>query len=520
MAINGVSGRTSYLSAGLINIKNQLDLLTQQLASGKKTTTYSGLGFDSATATGLRAHLATLSSYADTDTLLNTRIGVANLSLQGISNAGSEVKKAATTATLDLDSTGQTAGQKTAQGSFTQLVALLNATSAGRYLFSGRATGTPSTRSADAIMNGRGTQVGLKQMIFERGVADGTSGLGRLQITPPSVTLPTTVSINEDAPGSPFGFKLDAITTNLNGATVTQPAAAPPAGQQMSIDLGATNPNEGEKVTFTFKLPDGTSERVELTATNTNPPPEGSFLIGATSDVTATNLSGALNTAVGKLANTALVAASAMTASDNFFSSNPPKRVGPPAAPPLSQPTTLVNGTPADTVFWYTGEVATGPNDSARGTATVGIDSSISVQYGARANEDALVTQLKNVAVYAAVTTSAKDPLDPTKPNPNANGQLLALNSRIITNLSDHPGQQSMENIQSDFANAQVGIKNAQDRQKQLGATAQSMLDSIQGINDDEVAAKIMALQTSLQASYQTTSALYQMSLLKFLPPA
>jgi CRISPR/Cas system CSM-associated protein Csm2 small subunit len=316
------------------------------------------------------------------------------------------------------------------------------------------------------------------------------------------------VSINEDAAGSPFGFKLDAITTNLSGATVTQPAAGtPPAGQEMSIDLGATNPNAGEKVTFTFKLPDGTSERVELTATTTNPPPEGSFLIGATSDVTATNLSGALNTAVGKLANTALVAASAMTASDNFFSSNPPQRVDTTTNPPVA----LRNGTPADTVFWYTGEVATNPSDSARGTATIGVDSSISVQYGARANEDALVTQLKNVAVYAAVTTNAS--------NPNANDQLLALNSRIITNLSDQPGQQSMENIQSDFANAQVAIKNASDRQKQLGATAQSMLDSIQGINDDEVAAKIMALQTSLQASYQTTSSLYQMSLLKFLPP-
>jgi hypothetical protein len=43
------------------------------------------------------------------------------------------------------------------------------------------------------------------------------------------------------------------------------------------------------------------------------------------------------------------------------------------------------------------------------------------------------------------------------------------------------------------------------------------MLDSIQGINDNEVATKILALQTALQASYQTTASLYQMSLVKFL---
>ena len=47
---------------------------------------------------------------------------------------------------------------------------------------------------------------------------------------------------------------------------------------------------------------------------------------------------------------------------------------------------------------------------------------------------------------------------------------------------------------------------------------AQSMLDSIEGINTDEVATKILALQTNLQAAYQTTSMLYQTSLVKFLP--
>jgi flagellar hook-associated protein 3 FlgL len=505
MTITGVSNRTAFLGAGLVNLKNQLDILTEQLASGKKSTTYAGLGFDSATATGLRAQLATLASYADTDTMLNTRIGVANLGLQGISDAGSEVKTAATSASLTLDSTGQTPGQKTAQGSYSQLIALMNSSSAGRYLFSGRATDTPATASADAIMNGSGAQAGLKQLIQERGVADGTSGLGRLVIDPPATPPGTSVSIGEDAAGSPFGLKLDAISTNLSGATITQPTAGtPPAGQEMSIDLGATNPKEGETVGFSFKLPDGTSESIELTATTTNPPPAGSFLIGADTTETATNLNGAVNTAVGKLANTALVAASAVTASDNFFSSNPPLRVDNSTNPPVA----LKNGTPADTVTWYTGE--DGP-DPARGTAVVGIDSSISVQYGARANEDAFVTQLKNVAVYAAVVT------DPN--NPNANDQLTALNSRMVTNLSDQPGKQSIEDIQSDFATAQVSIKNASDRQTQTGAVAQSMLDSIQGISNDEVATKIMALQTSLQASYQTTSSLYQMSLLKFLPP-
>lgn len=503
MTIEGVSGRTSYLGSSIINLKSQLDTLTQQLATGKKSITYSGLGVDAGVATGLRAQLAGIASNSNTGTLLNTRINIANLSLQGISSASSQVKAAAAGATLTLDNAGRTAGQKTAMASFTQVIALLNTEVGGRYLFSGRATDTPATQPAEAILNGSGAQAGLNQLIDERGQADGTNALGRLVITSPS---PTSVTIGEDFVGSPFGLKLSAITSTLTGATVTGPAppAAPPgAPSEMSVDLGATNPADGEKVRFTFALPDGTSETVELTASTATPTPAGSFAIGANSTATAANLNAALNTAVGTLANTSLVAASAITASDNFFSSSPPLRVG---GPPFNTATALVNGTPANTVSWYIGESGTDP---ARGTAVAGVDQSISVQYGARANEHAFVAALKNIAVYAAVTTNAS--------NPNANGQLTALNSRIVDNLAVHPGTQSIQDVQADFAGAQAAIKAAKDRQTQTGAVAQSMLDSIQGINDNEVAAKILAFQTALQASYQTTASLYQMSLVKFL---
>lgn len=503
MAIDGVSGRTSYLGSSILNIKSQLDTLTEQLASGKKSTTYAGLGVDSGTATNLRAQISAIAANTNTGTLINTRINVANLSLQGISDAGSQVKAAAAGATLTLDNNGQTAGQATAMASFTQVIALLNTDVGGRYMFSGRATDTPATQPADVILNGSGTQAGLKQIIDERAQADGTTGLGRTVITSPTTT---SVTIAEDVAGSPFGLKLSAITTTSASATVTGPAppATPPgAPSEMSVDLGATNPSDGDKFTFTFALPDGTSEKIELTASSATPTPAGSFPIGADSTATAANLNAALNTAVGTLANTSLVAASAVAAADNFFSSSPPLRVDTSSNPP----TALRNGTPTDTVSWYTGESGTDP---ARGTAVVGIDQSITVQYGARANEQAFVDQLKSIALYAAVTTNAS--------NPNANGQLTALNSRIVDNLAVHPGRQSIQDIQADFAGAQAAIGTTKDRQTQTGAIAQSMLDSIEGINDNEVATKIMALQTSLQASYQTTASLYQLSLLKFLP--
>ena len=497
MTISGVSGRTSYIGSGILDLRSQLDTLTQQLASGKISNTYAGQGSGRSLAIGLRAQLSGLAGYADTAVNLNTRISVANLSLQRLVDVGSSVKGAAVSAVSEIDNTGQTAGQKTASLGFFDSVDMLNAKSGDRYLFSGRATDTPPVTAADVIMNGNGAQAGLKQLILERRQADvGTGGLGRVVLTAPSVT---SVQIAEDASPSEFGLKLNAITSTLTGATITQPAGTPAA---MSVDLGATNPAEGEQVKFTFNLPDGTTENITLTASSATPLPADSFAIGADPTATAANLNAALNTSIGKLANGPLVAASAVTAGDNFFD-QPPMRVG---TTPLGAATTLVAGTPANTVSWYNGETGT---DSARGTAVAQVDQSITVQYGARANEQALRSQLQTVAVFAAVTTSVTDP--------NANAQIAALNQRIAQNLADVPGTQSIQDIQADFAGAGASIKAATDRQAQTKAITQTMLDSIEGINDDEVATKILALQTSLQASYQTTAMLYQTSLTKYL---
>jgi flagellin-like hook-associated protein FlgL len=138
MTIEGVSGRTSYLGSSLLNIKTQLDTLTQQLASGKKTTTYSGLGMDSAFATSLRSQLSMLSGYQNTQTNVTTRINVANLSLQGLVDMRTQVQSAATGTSQVLNANGQTSGQQIGYASFTQAISLLNTQSGDRYLFSGR----------------------------------------------------------------------------------------------------------------------------------------------------------------------------------------------------------------------------------------------------------------------------------------------------------------------------------------------------------------------------------------------
>ena len=242
---------------------------------------------------------------------------------------------------------------------------------------------------------------------------------------------------------------------------------------------------------------------MQLTATTTIPPQAGQFLIGANSTATAANINAALTTAVSGLANGALVAASAMKASSEFFSGSPVPRVG---GPPFATATTQVPGTAANTLSWYNGETGTDP---ARGTAVARVDDGITVQYGARANEPALTAQLQTIAAMAAMSTTPGDP--------NASAQVGALYQRVATKLLAQTGQQSVQDIEADFAGAQAAMKSATDRQTQTKNTAETMLQSIEGVTDAEVTAKILAVQNSLNASYQTTAMLYQTTLLKFL---
>lgn len=628
MAINSVNygtyGTSAILNQSVQNLKDQMMVLQSQLTSGEKSTTYAGMGVNEGFAIAARAQLSNISAFTDTMSNINTNIGVGNTVLQAMVDIGTTVQNTANSASRTITSSGQTIGQQTAASQLASMLGVLNTQAGNRYLFSGSAIDTPPVASIDAILNGTTTQAGLKQVISERQQADLGTGLGRLVITSPT---PTSVQVAEDAAGSPFGLKLSVVSSSLTGATVTGPAGSPSA---ISIDLGPANPNDGDKVSFDFKLPDGTTETIQLTASSTTPPPAGSFAIGATSTVTAANLNAALNTAIGTLANTSLVAASAIEAGNDFFNSTgtaigsvvnnqaapptpvtgatllsgiagtdslaagfsagdtitvngtsitfvaagatgnqlnvtdsvqtllskidqitgtstpstisggvitlhtdnakslavtssnaaafaalgfngtvtatrPPLRV---SGSPLSSATSLVSGTPANTVSWYTGNP--GPTASARASATARIDQSVTVQYGAQADEPAIRSQLQTLAVFAAFMAS------PTGTNSTA--QIAALSQRVMQNLSPQPGQQTIQDIQSDFAIAQTTMKDAAARQTQTKLMLQNLIDQAETVSSDQVASEILSLQTSLQASYQTTSMLSQLTLTRYLP--
>jgi flagellar hook-associated protein 3 FlgL len=421
-----------------------------------------------------------------------------NTALGNMIDITTTVKSAMVQANGVSNGSGALVAQQTGQSSLDQLLALLNAQAGDRYLFSGRATNTPAVETLDHIMNGDGARAGLKQLIFERNQADvGIDGLGRLTIGGSG----NSVQVDEQA--TSFGLKLASITSTVTGATVSGPTGSPASE---SIDFSAAAPNPGETVTLRFNLPDGTSENLTLTATTDSPPGSNEFTIGTTPGQTASSFQTALTTAVGKLAGTSLTAASAIAASSDFFNAdanNPPQRVG--GSSPFYAATGMVAGTAANTVIWYTGETGTDP---ARSTATAKIDQSLSVSYGARANEDALRTLVQNVATLAAVSISPTDP--------NGVGLSSELDQRLTANLGA-PGTQTVTDIESDLASAQTSLKAAKDRHQQANSTLNDFLQQIEGVSNEDVGAQLLTLQTRMQASMQVTSMLSQLSLVNFL---
>lgn len=502
MSITGVGSTSSLLVQSLVDMRGKLDDLQTQLSTGMKSQDYAGLGIDRGLTVGLQSQLSAMSSYDDTITNVGLRINLAQTALGQVSSIAQTVA-GSMSSTMDttFDASGHTMGQSAASSQLDEMLGLLNTQAGNRYLFSGRATGQPATDTTDHILNGNGTQAGFMQVLSERNQADlGANGLGRLVIPPASGS---TVSMSEDVAGSPFGFKLASVTSNLTGATVTGPSGSP-AG--VSVALGAANPNAGDTIKFTFNLPDGTTQDLTLTATTSTTPGPNEFTIGATPAATATNLQATLTSSVGTLANTSLAAASAVAASNDFFNTDathPPQRV---AGPPFATATSLVNGTSANTVSWYTGDNGTDP---ARSTAVARVDPSITVSYGVRANEQAIRSAIANVAVFASMSFSASDP--------NATARYQALTQRLGTSLDGPPGTQQISDIQTQLAGAQTTMNDAKDRHQQTTSTLQDMLQQIETAPQEQVAAQILALQTSLQASLQTTAKLYQLSLVNYL---
>ncbi len=481
----------------------QMDDLLRQLDTGKRATSYAGLGMDRRVSLDLNGKLSTLNGWLENITRAETNLKLASQSVEMFAKLTQETRNDARPDSYVPSASGRSAPQLLAEEKFKQALDLLNTDVGGRFLFSGRSADKRPVLDYSLIMEGDGAgKAGLKQLISERQAADlGLTGLGRLT----AAGAGTTATIAEEAGNPNYGFKLAGATSD-SGAMAATYTAGPPAG--ISVDVTGV-PEAGDKLRIRLDLPDGTQEEIVLTArAGADGSETDTFLIDDDPAVTAANLRGAISAALGKEARTTLRAASASEAAESFFAgspSNPPLRVpGPPFETATAAP---APGTDANTVIWYQGD--DDPAVTARATASVQADQGQAVSTGARANEEAFQIGLAQLAIFAVEEFDADDP--------DSKAGYEALASRVNSRIGYADGEQKPAEIIVELGSAQTALAAAKQRHSATKGYLTTTLEGVENVTTEEVAVQILALQTRLQASYQTTSMLSQLSLANYL---
>lgn len=355
------------------------------------------------------------------------------------------------------------------------------------------AAGIPSanvTLSASGniqIATGTGTDVAVTGGAAATALGLSNVMRGNVPSTPP-ITGSTVLS-GTATTGGP-----EVLSTAFQAGSAGPPAVNPDTitvnGQTLTfVASGANGPNQ---INITDNVTTLLSKIDQITGTSKPSTIHGGVITINTDDPGSLNITSSNSTAFAALGFTT----SPVTAA------KAPLRVG---SSPLGSATTLVNGS-ATTVKWYTGNDGPG---SARSTAVARVDDSVTVQYGAQADENAIRKQLQAIAVYGTFSTS------PTGQYSGA--AVAALSLRTTQALTPQPGQQKIEDIQTDIAMAQNTMKDATTRQTQAKAQLQSIVDQAESASPDQVASEILSLQNALQASYQTTAKLAELSLVKYL---
>ncbi len=338
-----------------VAMRRELDGMQRQLATGMKSDSFGGLGFERRSSLDARGKMAMLAGYQSTIQAGTLRLTMMSQVAERLDGMARETRSDLLGSGFDIGADGRGTAQNLAEQRLREALDHLNKDVNGRFLFAGRSTDAAPVESYDLIMKGDATRAGLETLIDERTRAElGAGGLGRLTLAVSPPLSPTTVRLTGNNPALPFGFKIVSATVT----PPTSPMAATFAGgppEDATFTLSG-RPAQGDKIKLGLLGPDGVAHTVELTARNEVADNErDAFKIGA--DISTTimdpkGLKAVLETAIKDKATAVLAPRAAVLAAQEFFdgsAANAPTRVAPPAIVPSS---------PSAGVLRFTGDVS------------------------------------------------------------------------------------------------------------------------------------------------------------------
>jgi len=497
------SGADFIRAETLIQNQERLADLNRQIATGERATTYGGLGSTRVQSISLRSDVSRLEAFQSSIQRVNIRVDITVLSLERLEEIRREGRDAISPNNFVDLGNGNTFTQQSTSLLLTETVALLNSQADGRYIFGGNDVLSQPVVDLDLILNGDAARAGLREVTDERLRADlGANGLGRLDLSIDPLT-PTVVSLREDS-ATAFGFDIVSIDDDLSGVDVIFAA-----GEPATVDVDfAAQPEIGDTVRFFLNLPDGTQETITLTAGG-QPSDPGAFAIGASEAETAANFEAVLRAEISRVASTELSAVSRLISADNFFNTEAgrlPQRIDTSGGLPETA-TGLVDATAQDTVFYYTGQ--NDANDPRVGL-TARVDETISVNYGLRANEEALRNNLATLAAFSIADFTSGT-------NQENQAAYAALASRANDALAIRVSEPSIQSVIQEIAGIQAIAGNADQRHTIAINALDGIREDIERADPTEVALQLLGLQTAIEASFSASARISELSLLEFI---
>ncbi|MGV8854088.1 MAG: hypothetical protein ACOH2L_05530 [Devosia sp.] len=279
------------------------------------------------------------------------------------------------------------------------------------------------------------------------------AGLGRTTISTNTTT--NTVRLAENEPVSKdYGFQISGTPT-VAGNIATSYTTTDPS----SLNVEFTGqPAVGQKVQFTLTEPGGTTRAVTLTAVS-GKAGAGQFNVGTNAGEAAANFSKALNTVVS--------------------------------------------------------DAAAAAEGNPRQSVTSQIDDSTRVSYGVEANESGLLRLVRSLASMSVENFTDGDAS--TEASSKARYDSMARRQQLQLSEAHNSERGSVEILTMELAVAHIGLQNATSRHTDYKAQLDNLLSDVETVSKEDVAMEILALQTRLQASYQVTSMVSQLSLSKYM---
>lgn len=467
-------------------MQKQMEHLQMQLATGKRYNTLAEIGTDRIHDLNIRSRLGRIEGYQANIQTVETRLSFYSRAVERLDDIEASARGLAVPGGYGTNGINLANSKNQAITLLKEVIDTLNTDIMGQYIFGGNASDRKPVASFDELMYGPNGFVAFNQ----QRQAEDLANSGRLNRT----VAGDTVTLTEDNADG-FGFKLAGGSSTNADITVTASPVDPldPDGpQQVDIAFGA-QPTAGQEVTVLVTYPNdrNRTEAITLKATTEVPPPAGSFLIGADESATATNFSAALGDKLAILTSTKLTAASTYTAADQFF-------------------TTRGEVKHPDAMQWYNGQDV-GATGNPRQSVSTSIDESTKVSYGVQANETGIVELMKGLAVFAV---SELTPIDST--NAGIYDSLVGL-QRDRLSEANNAKQGSLEVIIMELGLASATMNTVKARHTQYDAQLKTMLSGIETAPVEEVAMQMLTLRTRLEASYQVTSMVSQLSLVNYL---